>query len=73
MFWRRPRYEFDVTLTLNGRHPYLEAAHLDYPSQDVTIRVLARDWNDAERRGLFAPIEQKYWSRSVSAISWVRR
>lgn len=47
------RYPYDVTVHLDGRHPYI-ADRVDYPSRDEVLRVLACDWNDAEREGLLA-------------------
>lgn len=47
------RYPYDVTVRLDGRHPYI-VDRVDYPSRDEVLRVHARDWNDAEREGLLA-------------------
>lgn len=63
------RYPFDVTLHLGGRHPYLKETHLDYPSQDVTVTVAAKHWNEAERIALSVEGLPPHWRRSVKSIS----
>lgn len=62
------RYPYDVTVHLDGRHPYI-VDRVDYPSRDEVLRVFACDWNDAEREGLIAARTlPDAWSRSVKRI-----
>lgn len=63
------RYPFTVTLHLDGRHPYLEETHLDFASQDVTVRVAAKNWNDAEKVALSVEGLPRHWRRSVKSMS----
>lgn len=72
MFCRRrePTQIFEVTVHLNGRHPYLKDNHLDHPSRDVVLIVPAFDWNDAETQAMSAARElPDKWSWRVTAIS----
>ena len=71
MFWRRERYPYDVTLHVCGDHPYIKD-RADYPTRDETVRVHARDWNDAEKEAFIAShtIPDK-WSVSVRKIERV--
>jgi hypothetical protein len=72
MFWcKKPLRTFEVTLRLGGRHPYLKETHLDYPDQDVTVTVAAKNWNDAEQVALWLQDLPKHWRRSVSSIKAV--
>lgn len=69
MFWKRPRYPYEVTMHLNGRHPYLKSKRLDYPTRDIVISVAARSFNDAEKIALRSkPENEPAWSWSVKAV-----
>lgn len=71
--FRKKRYPFEVTVHLDGRHPYLQSHELDYPSRDVVMIVPAKDWNDAERQALSAGIAMRdCWRCSVKSIGRVR-
>lgn len=63
------RYPFTVTLHLDGRHPYLKETHLDFASQDVTVRVAAKNWNDAEKVALSVEGLPRQFARGSDAGS----
>lgn len=73
MFWckRKELGIYEVVVHLNGRHPYLSGNELDFDTRDVTLRVPARNWIDAERVALQASFKLKSWSYSVKSISRV--
>lgn len=67
--FRRKRYPFTVTVYLDGRHPYIEGQpELNYPSRDVKFLVQARNWKDAERKGLIEAKHLQYWTCHVRCI-----
>jgi hypothetical protein len=67
--FRRQRRTFQVTMHLNGRHPYLTSTHLDYPSRDITFSVKALNWNDAENQAFRNAPREEYWSCWVVSIA----
>lgn len=68
--FRRQRFPYEVTVHLNGRHPYLTSTELDYETRDVVFVVPAKDWNDAQKQALLAARAFKnWWSASVKTIS----
>lgn len=66
-WWRRPKMQFDVTLRLSGKHPYIEGRQ-DYPDRDIVVSVAARSWNAAEPQG-FRCADPRWWSARVIAIA----
>lgn len=74
MFWcnRKELALFEVVVHLNGRHPYLTGHELDFETRDVTLRVPAKNWNDAERVALQASFKLQSWRYSVSSIARVQ-
>ena len=62
---------YEVVIHLDGRHPYLVGSELDFETRDVTLRVPAKDWNDAQRVACQAAFKIKSWRYSVQSIKRV--
>lgn len=72
LFKRKDLGLFEVVVHLDGRHPYLSGNELDFETRDVTLRIPAKNWNDAERVALQASFKLKSWRYSVSSIKRVQ-
>jgi len=70
-FSRKDLRLFEVVVHLDGRHPYLTGHELDFETRDVTLRVPAKNWNDAERVALQASFKLQSWRYSVKSITRV--
>jgi hypothetical protein len=72
LFRRKDLALFEVVVHLDGRHPYLSGHDLDYETRDVSLRVPARNWNDAERVALQASFKLQSWRYSVKSITRIK-
>jgi hypothetical protein len=72
LFRRKDLALFEVVVHLDGRHPYLSGHELDYETRDVSLRVPARNWNDAERVALQASFKLQSWRYSVKSITRIK-
>jgi hypothetical protein len=68
MFCKKERYPYQVTVHINGRHPYLEGHELDKETRDVVMTVPATSWKEAERLALNAAFKLGGWRYHVSKI-----
>lgn len=48
--FRRERYPFEVTVLLDGRHPYREPGFQDFPTRVIVYQVMARSFGDAAKQ-----------------------
>lgn len=71
-FRRKDLRLYEVVVHLDGRHPYLAGNELDFETRDVTLRVPAKNWNDAERVALQTSFKLKSWSYGVVSMARVR-
>lgn len=66
--FERKKFPYEVTVHLDGRHPYLKETHLDFETRDVTLTILATSFNDAEKQAFCGINGLKYWRASVTQI-----
>lgn len=80
MFFRKQKrlLTYEVFVQYDGRHPYIsekeqKARNLDYnfPTVDVTLTILAEDWNDAARLARVAQTGIKHWRVHVFSVTRV--